>query len=91
MGWFYYPNGEPAFHALTQRRFEPLSEADAHPVLLCVPGINGHPEEHILPYRLDDNQVTQTGDIWNVTVTAINEVIYAGPGPVQVRRSTAPF
>lgn len=29
MGWFYTPDGKPAFHALTKRRFEEPSESES--------------------------------------------------------------
>jgi hypothetical protein len=65
---------------------------DVYPFLLCVPGLQGLPfEEHRLPLGDVDYEVRRSDDIWQVMVRSTGELIYAGPGPVQVRRSAAPF
>jgi hypothetical protein len=66
--------------------------ANAYPLLLCVPGLQGLPvEEHRLPLGEADYEVRRSDDIWQVVVRSTGELIYAGPGPVRIRRSPAPF
>ncbi len=43
-----------------------------------------------LKLSVETGQV-QTDDLWKVMVRSTGELIYAGPGPVQIRRSPAPF
>ena len=69
----------------------PKASSDDFPVLLCVPDINGPSEVHILPLGLGDYQMGRTGEVWKVVVKTTGELIYAGPGPVEVRKSPAPF
>jgi len=65
--------------------------ADVYPLLLRVPGINAPAGEHRLPLGEEDYEVRQADDLWKVVVRSTGELIYAGPGPVQIRRSPAPF
>ena len=65
--------------------------ADEFPLLLCEPGVDGIPAEHTLQLREEAYEVKQQGDFWKVLIRATGELIYAGPGPVRIRRSTAPF
>ena len=65
--------------------------ADVYPLLLCVPGINAPAGEHRLQLGEEDYEVRQIDDLWKVVVRSTGELIYAGPGPVQIRRSPAPF
>ena len=65
-----------------------------YPTLLCTPpwiteGIL--PTETPLPLEPEAYVVTQVGDAWRVTVRHSGEVVYAGPGPVEVVGSPAPF
>ena len=64
---------------------------DEFPLLLCEPGVDGIPAEHTLPLSEEAYEVKQQGDFWKVLIRATGELIYAGPGPVRIRRSAAPF
>lgn len=47
--------------------------------------------ETVLPLEAEAYVVMQGGDIWLVTVKHSGEVLYAGPGPVELVESPAPF
>lgn len=47
--------------------------------------------EEVLPGSPADYTVIQVGDAWSVVHIPTGEEIYAGLGPVEVFRSTAPF
>ena len=64
---------------------------DEFSLLLCEPGVEGIPAEHTLPLNENEYEVKQQGAFWKVLIRATGELIYAGPGPVRIRRSTAPF
>lgn len=64
-----------------------------YPTLLRYP--SGDPivslAEQELPGDPEDYQIVQKGDAWAVRRVTTDELIYAGPGPVEVVRSPAPF
>ncbi|NMM81037.1 hypothetical protein B2J86_08905 [Acidovorax sp. SRB_14] len=65
-----------------------------YPTLLCTPGRTGgtaFPRETVLPLEPQAYAMAQDGKAWRVTVRHTGEVIYAGPGPVQLVASPAPF
>ena len=65
-----------------------------HPTLLRHPVLAPHrlQGEEILPHAPEDYQVQQTAvDWWEVIEVGTGEVIYRGPGPVEVVQSRAPF
>ncbi len=65
-----------------------------YPTLMCTPpgGAGGvFPTETVLPLEAEAYAITQEGDIWRVTVKHSGEVLYAGPGPVVLVESPAPF
>lgn len=64
---------------------------DGCPLLLCVPGEGGRFDERALDLPEWRYAVEQCGEVWTVTVRCTGDVIYAGPGPVEVRGSPAPF
>jgi hypothetical protein len=47
--------------------------------------------ETVLPLEPEAYAVTQEGEIWQVTGKHAGEVLYAGPGPVELVESPAPF
>jgi hypothetical protein len=49
------------------------------------------PTETALPLEAEAYAVTQEGEVWQVTVKHSGEVLYAGPGPVELVESPAPF
>lgn len=49
------------------------------------------PTETVLPLEAEAYAVTQQGEVWRVTVKHSGEVLYAGPGPVELVESPAPF
>jgi hypothetical protein len=66
----------------------------SYPTLLCTPpwSIEGvFPKETVLPLEPDAYAVTQQGETWRVAVKHSGEVLYEGPGPVEVVGSPAPF
>lgn len=71
---------------------EHLSASSGHPTLLRhpTPGLLGR-SETVLPGRAEDYRVHQSGVWWSVTHVPAGELIYGGPGPVEVVRSPAPF
>lgn len=64
-----------------------------HPTLLRRP--NRDPlfrrVEETLPGAVSDYRVVQVGDAWSVVHEPTGREVYAGPGPVEVVRSRAPF
>lgn len=64
-----------------------------HPTLLRIPSKYSReaPDEMVLPRPPEQYDVRQVGDEWRVTVGGTGELIYAGSGPVEVARSSAPF
>ncbi|MBU0747651.1 MAG: hypothetical protein KKB08_10805 [Gammaproteobacteria bacterium] len=65
-----------------------------YPTLLCTPPwkIEGvFPTETLLPLEPEAYTITQEGDIWRVTVKHSGEVLYEGPGPLELVESPAPF
>ncbi len=64
-----------------------------HPTLLRRP--NADPlitrAEDILPGRPEGYFIKQLDNVWRVIEVATGEVVYRGPGPVEVVRSSAPF
>ncbi|EER60536.1 conserved hypothetical protein [Acidovorax delafieldii 2AN] len=65
-----------------------------YPTLLCTPPwkVEGVlPSETVLPLEPEAYAVTQVGETWRVAVRHSGEVIYAGPGPVEIVGSPAPF
>ncbi|WP_133066327.1 hypothetical protein [Acidovorax kalamii] len=66
----------------------------SYPTLMCTPpGRAGgvFPTETVLPLEAGAYVVTQEGEIWRVMVKHTGEVLYAGPGPVELVESPAPF
>ena len=66
----------------------------SYPTLMCTPlGRAGSvfPTETVLPLEAQAYAVTQEGEVWRVTVKHTGEVLYAGPGPVELVESPAPF
>ncbi len=61
------------------------------PLLLRVPGAHGTVEEHVLPLAEWRYCVSQVGQQWRVTIVGSSELVYAGPGPVEIQGSPAPF
>lgn len=67
-----------------------------HPTLLRRPELDFQgnvlliAEDH-LPYPPQAYHVEHLDKLWVVRVIATGEVIYRGPGPVEVLRSPAPF
>lgn len=64
-----------------------------HPTVLRRPNddpIFRHVEE-ILPGNPADYSIWQVGEVWTVIHGLAKEVVYEGPGPVEVIRSPAPF
>lgn len=45
----------------------------------------------MLPLEAEAYAITREGDIWRVTVKHSGEVLYAGPGPMVLVESPAPF
>ncbi len=63
-----------------------------HPTLLDAPDLQWKiAAEHVLPLPPEAYQVTPGEDWWFVTVRETGSLVYAGPGPVRVRLSPAPF
>ncbi len=65
-----------------------------YPTLLCTPAgkMKGvFPRETVLPLEPQAYAIQQQGETWRVTVKRTGEVLYAGPGPVQLVASPAPF
>lgn len=63
-----------------------------HPTLLDAPDLQWQiAAEHVLPLPPEAYLVTPGADWWFVTVRETGSLVYAGPGPVQVRVSPAPF
>ncbi|NMM78879.1 hypothetical protein B2J86_05725 [Acidovorax sp. SRB_14] len=65
-----------------------------YPTLLRTParkGEGGFPKQTLLPLEPQAYAITQQGETWRVAVKHTGEVIYAGPGPVQLVASPAPF
>ena len=65
----------------------------AHPTLLRAPDLRGaiHLQEVALVGMPGDYLVQQHRGWWMVTRLTDGETVYAGPGPVEVIRSHAPF
>lgn len=66
----------------------------SYPTLMCTPpGRAGgvFPTETVLPLEAGAYVVTQEGEIWRVMVKHTGEMLYAGPGPVELVESPAPF
>ena len=64
---------------------------DERPVLLCVRGEGGRFDERALDLPEWRYVVVQHAGIWTVSVRNTGDVVYTGPGPVEVRGSPAPF
>ncbi len=65
-----------------------------YPTLMCTPpGRAGgvFPAETVLPLEAEAYAVTQEGEMWRVTVKHSGDLLYAGPGPVVLVESPAPF
>ncbi|MDR7095429.1 hypothetical protein [Hydrogenophaga laconesensis] len=64
-----------------------------HPTLLCRP--NADPlitrSQEVLPGLPCDYTLLHQGDVWTVSRVLTGEVVYQGPGPVEVVRSPTPF
>ena len=61
---------------------------------MCTPpgGARGvFPTETVLPLEAQAYVVTQEGEVWRVMVKHTGKVLYAGPGPVVLVESPAPF
>lgn len=72
----------------------PIDSPWNYPTLMCTPpGEAGgvFPKETVLPLEAEAYAVTQQGEIWRVTVKHSGEVLYSGPGPVELVESPAPF
>jgi hypothetical protein len=72
----------------------PIDAPWNYPTLMCTPaGRAGgvFPTETVLPLEAEAYAVTQDGEIWRVMVKHSGEVLYAGPGPVELVESPAPF
>lgn len=72
----------------------PIDAPWNYPALMCTPpGEAGgvFPAEIVLPLEAKAYAVTQEGEVWRVTVKHSGEVLYAGPGPVELVESPAPF
>lgn len=65
--------------------------ADGRPLLLCVPGEGGKFDERTLDLPEWRYAIEQHGEVWTVTVRCTGDVIYTGPGPVELCGSPAPF
>lgn len=64
---------------------------EQHPVLLRYPGADAVPAEQNMPLPFRQYVVWEIGPIWHVTVRTTGELVYCGPGPVEVVDSPAPF
>ena len=73
---------------------------DNHPTLLYTPEPPTSMQRHhrfqwstknILPLAPDAYVVRESGALWQVRVKETLALVYAGPGPVEVVRSPAPF
>lgn len=65
-----------------------------YPTLMCTPPAKAGgvlPTETLLTLEPDAYAVTQEDGIWKVTVKHSGEVLYVGPGPVELMESPAPF
>ena len=72
----------------------PIDSPWNYPTLMCTPpgGAGGvFLTETVLPLEAEAYAVTQEGVIWRVMVKHSREVLYAGPGPVVLVESPAPF
>lgn len=72
----------------------PINATWNYPTLMCMPpGRAGgvFPTETVLPLEAEAYAVTQGSEVWRVTVKHSGEVLYAGPGPVVLVESPAPF
>lgn len=72
----------------------PINVPWSYPTLMCTPpgGAGGEfPAEAVLPLEAGAYAVTQEGEVWRVAVKHSGEVLYAGPGPVVLVESPAPF
>ena len=72
----------------------PIDSPWIYPTLMCTPpGRAGgvFPTETVLPLEAEAYAVTQEGEIWRVMVKHSGQVLYAGPGPVVLVESPAPF
>lgn len=65
MGWFYTPDGEPLFHALCKRRFEPPSENGS-----CLPTPPPQTEAHAMGF----SSLASPGDLFS---NARNDIGFA--------------
>lgn len=66
--------------------------SQVHPTLLALPDQQWKIDtQAVLPLPPEAYAVTPGPDWWFVTVRETGSLIYAGPGPVQVRVSPAPF
>lgn len=72
----------------------PINAPWNYPTLMRTPtgGAGGvFPTETVLPLEAEAYAVMQEGEVWRVTVKHSGEVLYAGPGPVVLVESPAPF
>jgi hypothetical protein len=67
------------------------ASADRYPRLLCVTGPEGQTKELVLDLAEWRYDVRQDGDLWIVKVRGVNQLVYAGPGPVEVRGAPLSF
>ena len=72
----------------------PINARWNYPTLMCTPtgGTCGvFPTETVLPLEAEAYAITQEGEVWRVMVKHSREVLYEGPGPVELVESPAPF
>lgn len=72
----------------------PIDAPWNYPTLMCTPpGRAGGflPTETVLPLEPGAYLITRECEIWRVTVKHTGEVLYVGPGPVELLESPAPF
>ena len=72
----------------------PIDAPWNYPTLMCTPpGRAGgaFPTETVLPLEAEAYAITQEGEVWRVMVKHSREVLYEGPGPVELVESPAPF
>ena len=62
-----------------------------HPVLLRYPDASGITAEQVMPLPEWQYVVWEIGPIWHVTVRTTGEMVYCGPGPVEIAGSPALF
>lgn len=66
----------------------------AHPTLLHALDLEScsqWPQQYVLPLELQAYQVSESEGTWFVVVKATGRIEYAGPGPISLSVSPAPF